>query len=84
MSPWAWALCALRLATNFRGRARRREFWWYQTFLALFIVALASAGGSHHTRSGPQRAETHGIGWTTFLTAAVADGTVPTRTPFAV
>ena len=36
-----WYLMAFRKAFDFNGRARRKEFWMFQLFNIIFLIAIA-------------------------------------------
>jgi len=44
MTLWEYYIKVLRNYVNFKGRARRSEYWGFQLFNFLIIVALIFAG----------------------------------------
>lgn len=40
-SATEWMIEPLRKYANFSGRARRKEYWWYQLFITLAIAGLS-------------------------------------------
>lgn len=41
LSPFQWYIAVLQKYALFQGRARRREFWYFHLFNALFIIGLS-------------------------------------------
>lgn len=44
-SATEWMIEPLRKYANFTGRARRKEYWWFQLFVTLLIVVLSIIDG---------------------------------------
>jgi uncharacterized membrane protein YhaH (DUF805 family) len=53
----SWYLAALKKYATFSGRARRKEYWFYQLFNTLIVIALVIVDVMTHTMS-----QTAGLG----------------------